>query len=479
MTHDHVLERAFHPKAIAIVGVSRAEGDHPPGYTGLSFLRLLQKAGFEGRVYPINPKATVIEDVKAYPSVKSVPEALDLVIVAVPAVLVPHVLEDCLAVGALNIHICTAGFGETGEAVAKEIESRIRDIALKGGLRVVGPNCLGFHVPSARMQMYDNIELAQGPVAFISQSGGHAQAYVMQGPAVGIGFSKVISYGNALMMDSTDFLKYLATDPETRIVCMYLEGVRDGRRLTRLVRQLNPQKPVVIWKGGLTSVGARAADTHTGSLAGDRDVWNAFFKQTGAIRVGSIEEMADVTMTILRLKPSVGARAAILGGGGGNNVATADICTEEDVDVPTLSEETRTRLLEFVSLVNQSVVNPLDAGSVFASTLLLERALETVAADPVIDVVILHLGANWRKWFSDEAMAAFKECVSGFNRHNAAGKPVVVAVQDHGQGEEAEKLARDLREVGITVYGTLRRACRALRRFADYHKFVEETKTGV
>jgi len=141
--------------------------------------------------------------------------------------------------------------------------------------------------------------------------------------------------------------------------------------------------------------------------------------------------------------------------------------------------ETRTRLLEFVSLVNQSVVNPLDAGSVFASTLLLKRALETVSADPLIDTVILHLSANWRKSFSDEAMVEFKECVSDFNRHNAAGKPVVVAVQDQGKAEEAEKLARDLREVDITVYGSLRRACRALRRFANYHKFVEETKTGV
>ncbi len=454
------------------MGVPRDDSGHPPGYTGLTFLHLLKQAGFEGRIYPVNPRASMIEGLKAYPSVTAIPEPLDLVIVAVPVASVPQVLEDCVAAGALNVQIATAGFSETGEPAGSEMEARMRDIAVRGGLRVVGPNCLGYHVPSARMQMYDQIVLTQGPVAFVSQSGGHGLIFVRLGPAHGIGFSKVISYGNALVMDSTDFLEYLATDPETQIICLYIEGVKDGRRLADLVRRINLSKPVIIWKGGLTRAGARAAATHTGSLAGDGQVWDAFFKQTGAIRVGSIEEMADIAMTILQLRPSPGGRVAVFGGGGGNNVATADICAEEGIDVPALSPATRARLLEFVSLVNQSVVNPMDTGSIFATVAALQRAMGTVAADPLIDVIIIHVGADFSKWFTPERMAEFKQCVSSFGRENPAGKPVVMAVQEQGKAAVAEELVQELRQAGITTYSSLRRACGALRRFASYHRFM-------
>ena len=478
MVRDQGLEQAFYPKAIAIVGVSRTDDDHPPGYTGLAFLRLLQQAGFEGRVFPVNPKASLIEGTRVYPSIISLPEPLDLVIVAVPAASVPQVLEDCIEAGVRNVHICTAGFGETGEPEGREMENRIRQIALRGGLRIIGPNCLGLHVPSIRMKMYENVPLAQGPVAFISQSGGHAQTFLGQGPPLGIGFSKVISYGNALMMDSTDFLEYLATDPETQIICMYIEGVKDGNKLTNLVRQLNLKKPVVIWKGGLTSSGARAAATHTGSLAGDRQIWNSFFKQTGAIRVGSTEEMADVCMTFLRVKPLSGRRVAVFGGGGGNNVATGDTCAEEGLEVLALSEETRRWLMEFVSLVNQSVINPLDAGTVFAEASRLRRATEIVAADPGVDMIILHMGADFANWLSAEAWARFKKCAAEMTQENPAGKPLIMAAQGLGKAGDTERFAQELREAGLTVYGSLLRACRALSRFAAYHQFIAESGKG-
>jgi acyl-CoA synthetase (NDP forming) len=277
---------AFPPQAVAIVGVSRSETMHHPGYTGARLFRMLTESGFRGRLYPVNPKAGDINGVKAYPGVTSIPEPLDLVTITVPAASVVQVLEDCVAAGARNVQICTSGFGETGEAEGKAIEARIREIALSEGIRVIGPNCMGFHVPSIRMKMFEEVDLVEGPVAFVTQSGGHGREYLLQGPKLGLGFSKVISYGNALVMDAPDFLEYLAADPETQIICMYLEGIRDGGKLTRIVRQVNPVKPVIIWKAGLTESGARAAMSHTGSLAGDGQIWEAFFEQTGAVRVG-------------------------------------------------------------------------------------------------------------------------------------------------------------------------------------------------
>ena len=472
------LERAFHPRSIAIVGVPRSEANHPPGYTGYTFLRLLKQAAFEGHIYPVNPKADVIEGLKAYPTVSAIPEQVDLVIVAVPVAAVYQVLKDCVKAGAINVQIATAGFSETGEANGIKAEQELRDIAIRGKLQIVGPNCLGYHVPSARMQMYDKIILAQGPVAFLSQSGGHGQGFARLGPTMGIGFSKIISYGNALMMDCTDFLEYLGNDAETEIICMYMEGVRDGSKLTRLVTELVPRKPIIVWKGGLTSSGARAAATHTSSLAGNRQIWETFFRQTGALPVGSIDEMADLCMTFRQLKPFSGGRATVFGGGGGNNVATADTCAEEGLELPAPSSETRYKLLEFMTLVNQSVVNPMDAGSLFGSTALLRRALDAVGAERQIDVIILHLGADYAKWLSSQAMAEFKSFVVDFNRSSPTAKPVVVAIQEQERQAEAAEFAQDLRRSGITTYSTLRRAARALHSFASYHKSLAGSRTG-
>ena len=234
MRLGHGFERAFNPRAVAIVGVSRSSNQQFPGYTGLRFLRMLRDSGFEGRVYPINPRAGEVDGLRVYSSVTSVPEPLDLVIVAVQAPAVPRVLEECAAAGALNVHVCSAGFGETREAEGEGLESAVREIALRGGLHLVGPNCMGIHVPSVGLRMYEGVPLIRGPVAFISQSGGHGQTFLEHCAARGVGCSKVISFGNALILEASDFLEYLAGDPETRVICMYLEGIGDGSRFTRM-----------------------------------------------------------------------------------------------------------------------------------------------------------------------------------------------------------------------------------------------------
>jgi len=475
---DRGLQQAFHPRSIAIVGVSRTEGQSPPGYTGLRFLRHLRDANFEGRIYPINPKADVVAGLKAYPSLASVPEHVDYVIVTVPAQAVPGVLQDCVAAGALDVLVCTAGFGETGEEEGTRLDGVIREIALKGGLRLVGPNSLGYHVPSARMVMYMETSSTPGPVAFVSQSGGICQMYTMQGPSQGIFFSKVISYGNALVMDSPDFLEYLATDPETDIICMYIEGVRDGGKFRQMVAQLTPEKPVVIWKAGLTPWGSRAAATHTGSITGDREVWDSFFRQTGAIRVKSVSEMADVTMTLQRLRPLRRARVALWGGGGGNIVTAGDTCAEEGLEVPPLSEETTRKLMEFMPLVNQIVVNPIDGISAFIDTSLLRRGIETLAADPNIDVIIMYLPAGMATRWPAEQVARIMEVISELSHQAPSGKQIVAAVRDEGKFGAAESFAHSLREADITTYDSLTRASRALARFAGYHRFVGQLPGG-
>jgi acyl-CoA synthetase (NDP forming) len=439
-------------------------------------LHALRQLGFGGRIYPVNPNASEIEGTKVYPSITAIPERLDLVMVAVPAASVPQVLEDCAVAGAFNVLIYTSGFAETGEEEGERLESRLREIALKGHLRVIGPNCMGLQVPSARMGAFHHMPLIPGPVAFISQSGGHANRYLALGSRLGIGFSKVISYGNALTMDATDFLEYLATDPETKIICMYLEGIRDGRGLLELVRGLGPTKPVIVWKGGLSDSGARAAASHTGSLAGNREVWDTFFKQTGAIRVESLEEMAEVSIAFLYLKSSLGRRVAVIGSGGGSNVARGDICAEEGLNAPAFSAGTRARLREFISPVNQGVINPMDVPAILGDVPLLQRVLELVAAEPAIDAIILHLDMTTMGPLLTGTMGEIAKCMLA--RENLKGKPILVAIQSQEKVEEAERFARELRGGGIPVYTSLRGACRALSRLAGYDEFMARSSAG-
>ena len=387
------FKRAFNPRAVAIVGASGSDISALPSG---GFIRNFQKLGFEGRLYPVNPRLKEILGLVAYPNLVSIPEPIDLVIISTPAREVPAVLEDCIAANARNVHIFTAGFKESGEEEGEKLEEEVKEIALRGELRVVGPNCMGINVPRAKMQTIHGFPIESGEVAFLSQSGGHAIQFSSYAPRFGIGFSKVISYGNGCIMDSPDFLEYLATDPETKIITIYLEGVRDGRKLIRQVREINRTKPVIVWKGGMSEWGSRAAISHTGSLAGSLAVWNSFFKQTGAVPVNSLDELTDVTMTFLHLTPPPGRRMGLLLGGGGRGVAAADLCSAEGLDLPVLTSETRRQLSSFIPHAGNSVRNPIDAYLMLSNPALFERVLEIVAADPLIDIILADLDLNTR-----------------------------------------------------------------------------------
>ena len=422
-------------------------------------------------MYPINPKAGEIDGAKTYPDVLSTPERLDLVVITVPAAVVPKVLEDCITAKARNVQICTSGFGETGTEEGEALNRTIEEIITRGNFRVLGPNCMGFHVPSVKFRMFEELELAAGPVAFISQSGGHSRTFLLHGPDSGIGFSKVFSYGNAIDMDAVDFLDYLADDPETGIICVYLEGIKDGKRLLDLVKRVNPEKPVIVWKAGLTDPGARASASHTGSLRGDRQIWTAFFNQTGAVCVDSLDEMLDATMGFVRLEPTSHARAAVLGIGGGATVANGDTCGREGIETPPLSEATIKGMSKYVLLVNQGMANPMDIPAAVSDPKALSQTLELVDADPAIDLIIICVAAEFLAGGWGDPMPGFKRCLSEFIEGHPGGKPVVVAIEDEGYFCDAERSARELREAGITVFPSLARACRALRRFAGYHSF--------
>jgi len=465
------FERALEPQSIAIVGVSRSERQEHFGTSGLAIMRALREAGYKGAVYPINPKADEIDGTKAFAALSALPEQADLVIVAVPAAVVPQVLEDCIKAGMLNVQVCSSGFAETGEQKGRILEEKVRQIVRRGGLRLLGPNCLGIQVPRLGITTISHAKLVTGPVGFLSQSGGHTNRFLKYGPKVGVGFSKIISYGNAAGLDVVDLLEYMCSDKDTKVICLYLEGAPRGNMLVSMVRKINRIKPVIVWKGGLTDFGARAAASHTGSLAGNSQMWDAFFKQTGAVRVSSIEEMAEVCAAFINLPPPSGNRAVVISGGGGNNVAAGDICAEEGIQLLPLSYKLKHGLSQFISFVNQGLTNPLEAASMFFSSSQMRKAMALFNNEPSIDIVIVSLlmAHMDEKGTIDKIL----DTLADISKEKELRKLLVVTLTD-SVTEDAFQYWQKIRKAGILWYPTLRQTCIAVSKYVAYHEFLKK-----
>jgi acyl-CoA synthetase (NDP forming) len=475
MTKLNELEAVFYPKSVAVIGASTSLK------FGSFFVTSLQGFGFKGKIYPVNPRSSEIFGLKAYPNVKDIPEDVDLAAISIPARFVPGVLEDCVEKGVKAAEIFTAGFSELGEKEGIELERKIVKIAKKG-IHIVGPNCFGVYCPESGLTLLPGYDFSKesGNVAFIGQSGGYSADFCMQAKGWGIHFSKLISYGNASDLNEADYIEYFSEDPETKIITAYIEGVRDGRRFFEIVQEVTLEKPVIIWKGGLTNVGARAVASHTGSLGGGERIWNAFFEQSGAIQANNLEELIDMTITFLYLPLDIGRNFSVIGGGGGITVAAADACERMGISIPTFTPETQKRLREVLPQVGNSVRNPLDMGAPIIPLNDFRRILEIAAEDPQIDMLIIdqspyvtYMGLSLRRL--SEIPAKIRE---------EYGKPVVVilhpTVTDVGmlkaEGEWRKVKDRYL-SMGIPVYLSLERAAKALSnliRYRDYLKKFEK-----
>ena len=354
-TEVHPLDFIFHPRTIVIAGASSRPG------RGGGFLSGMLKHEFHGRLLVVNPKATEIQGVPSYPRVTDIPGEVDYVISSVPAPVTPQLMEDCVVKGVKVVHFFTAGFSETGEPERAALEQEVVAIAKRGGIRLIGPNCMGVYCPESGITFSEAFPRESGPVGMISQSGTNASEFTNRGMLRGLRFSKVISFGNAADVNAAELFDYLAWDPKTELIAAYLEGLRDARPLFESLKKAAARKPVIILKGGRTEAGSRATASHTSSLAGSDVLWEALCRQVGAIRVNSVEEMVDLAVTFRFLKPPRGPRVALLAGGGGVSVLSTDEIAAADLQMPPLPAETREALREMVPLAGHSIRNPLDA----------------------------------------------------------------------------------------------------------------------
>lgn len=373
------------PRSVAVIGASRDSST----IGGRLFHNLLTTE-FHGPVYPVNPKADVVHGVVAYPSIRGVPGDVDVAFVVVPAALVAPVARECGEKGVRGLVVISAGFSEIG-GEGPQRQEELLEICRAFGMRLIGPNCMGIVNTADEIRLngtFATIYPPPGRVGFLSQSGALGLAVMQYATELGLGLSSFVSIGNKADISGNDLVAYWNEDPRTDVVLLYLESFGNPRRFARLAREVGRRKPIVAVKSGRSAAGARAAASHTGALLASSDVTvDALFHQAGVIRTDTLEEMFDVATILANQPPPAGDRVAIVTNAGGLGILCADTCESNGLRVNALSEEIKARLRAFLP-AEASVENPVDMiASATADDY--RHAIETVAADPDVDAMIV------------------------------------------------------------------------------------------
>ena len=372
----------FDPKSIAFIGASNS-----PGKWGCIVLKNLINGGYQGTVFPVNPKEKKVLDIKAYNQIKDIPEIPDLAVIVIPPPAIPQAIDDCVERGIRAGLIITAGFAEVG-GDGEKLQKVMVDKAQKGQMILVGPNCNGIIRPSKRLYpQMPAVFPQQGPLAVVSQSGNVATSLARRGIKTGFGISCVVSSGNEADLHCEDYFEFLAHDPETKVIISYVEGFRNGRRFIDIARGVVVQKPLIMIKAGGTSAGARAAMSHTASLAGSESVFDDACRQAGIIRATNIEDLFNTGIGFLNQPIPRGDRTAILTMGGGWGVLAADAAARYGLDVVQLSEKTLSALDKILPPW-WNPGNPVDmvAGNIPGAMM---KALKVLLEAPETDCVVL------------------------------------------------------------------------------------------
>ncbi|AIF69574.1 CoA-binding protein [Palaeococcus pacificus DY20341] len=462
------LKPFFEPKGVAIIGATDKKGK--VGNVIFENFKVNKEKGiFKGNIYPVNPKLTEIEGVKCYPSIKDVPEDADLAVISIPAKFVPATMKDIAEKGIKSVIIITGGFGELGEE-GKRMEQEILQIARENGIRIVGPNCVGVYVPETGV---DTVFLPEtkmdrpetGAIAFVTQSGAFAAAMLDWAAMANIGIGKMVSYGNKLDVDDADLMEYFMYDDQIRVITFYIEGVKDGRKFIETARKVTPHKPIIALKSGRTEYGAKAASSHTGSLAGADTIYDAVFKQTGILRAEDFEHMFDMAKAFAKCKLPKGDRIGIITDGGGAGVMASDAVAKFGLKMAELSEETLKYMKE--KFPPHAVAgNPTDVvGDTDAQRY--KIAIEAFVNDPNVDVIVVITLFQVPLLDEMELIDILAEYAK------KSDKPIIAVAMG---GKKTEYYAKILEDKGVPVYLTPERGVRAAAALVQYVKYLEKLK---
>ncbi|MCX6657947.1 MAG: CoA-binding protein [Euryarchaeota archaeon] len=451
------LKPIFSPKSIAVIGASRS-----PMKIGYEILQNILVQGYTGKVYPINPETPMIMGLKTQPSVLAVKDDIDLAIIAVPAEFVPKVMTECAKKKVKGAIVISSGFGETGEK-GKLLEEEVLQIARKGGMRLIGPNTLGYKDP------IDNLDAAfvfgmprPGEIALISQSGALCIGMIYYANGEHIGLSRVISVGNKADVDDADLIDYLNNDPSTKVIAMYIEGIKDGKKFLDSARRC--QKPIVAIKAGRTPAGSAAASTHTGSLSGSDAVYDSAFKQVHIQRAYDVIELFDFARALAYQPPTLSNKVGIISNGGGAGIMIADWCESVGLKVPNLAKKTVEALLPHLPSIT-TARNPLDVTG-DARFHRYHATGSIMLSDPNVDALIMtcvHAGIARPREYVGAVIKLVEE------KRNLR-KPIVACWVG---GPEVDEVVQELRVKNIPVYPSAMRAAKAVRSLYDEGRRLE------
>jgi acyl-CoA synthetase (NDP forming) len=386
-------------------------------------------------------------------------------------------VADCATKGVKAIHFFTSGFSETEDEDGERLESEVIRAAQQSGVRIIGPNCLGLYCPRTGLSFGRDFPRQSGPVGLVSQSGGLSTYCIREASSRGVHFSKVVSYGNASDLNETDFLEYLADDPETKIIAGYIEGVRNASGFIKALRKATKAKPVIILKVGATEGGRRAANSHTGSIAGSNRIWESALKQAGAIQVHDVDELLDVALLFLLIAPPKGTNTAVIGMGGGASVLSADDCSDAGLTLPMLPAQVRQRLKDICAVeAGRFFGNPVDI-NISTDSEMIEQAVETIAGCDEVDLLIIHMAFEAALMGTKDLFRPYIESVLRLG--DVVSKPFAVVLHSFATAE-AKQLASEaytrLRDAGFPVYPSFRRAASAISRFIEYHQWYQTSR---
>lgn len=460
------LRPFFEPKAVAIIGATNKKGK-VGNVIFENFKKNKEQGIFKGSIYPVNPKLDEIEGYKVYKGVKELPEDADLAVIAIPAPFVPQTIKEIAEKGIKSVIIITGGFGELGEE-GKKMEEEILQIAKENGIRIIGPNCVGVYVPDTGV---DTVFLPDekmdrpksGSIAFVTQSGAFAAAMLDWAAGAGIGIGKMVSYGNKLDVDDADLMDYFIYDGSIKAVTLYIEGVKEGRKFIEAAKRITKVKPVIALKSGKTEYGAKAASSHTGSLAGADIIYDAVFKQTGILRAEDFEHMFDVAKAFAKCKLPKGDRIGIITDGGGAGVMASDAVAKFGLKMAELSEKTIKYLKEHFP-PHAVAGNPTDVvGDTDAQRY--KYAIEAFVNDPNVDAIVIIVLFQVPLLKEEEIIEILAEYTK------KSEKPIVAVAMG---GKKTEYYAKMLENKGVPVYPTPERGVRAMAGLVQYAKYLEK-----
>jgi 3-hydroxypropionyl-CoA synthetase (ADP-forming) len=446
------LENFFRADSVALIGASAT-----PGKIGNAVLDSLLKYEYQGVVYPINPGRDEIMGARTYSSLDDVPEQVDLVVITVDLRLVPDVIKVCASKGIHNLVVISGGGKELG-GERTELEAEIRRLARTHDVRVVGPNCIGVFDGQTRLDTFFQVQDRMvrpkaGPVAVLTQSGTIGAAFLEDTTTTGV--SKFVSYGNRTDVDEADLLAYLADDPETSLVAMYVEGLEDGRKFLDTARKVTEEKPVIVFKVGRTERAARASLSHTGFFGGSYSVAQGAFKQAGIIAVDSYEELVATAKALAMQPLAQGPRVAMISNGAGTMVQGIDLLKSYDLEIPDLSPETVRKLADAYPSF-YVVQNPIDVTGSATSTDY-EVGIEACMQDPQIDIVM--------PWFVFQDTPLGEDIVQKLGGLSTEyDKPILVGAI--GGGPFTVRMSQAIEAEGVPVFHSVREWIAAARGLA-------------